>query len=137
MITIHDDGQQKYKMTFSAPGTGWKGYSVHAFGLRAVKLAIDHHMANPSHNRGAVKACPLCQMMKAEEKKSKRYFIVAPSGSAPDSDKRHDICETTEKGSFGDIYDQDLFTVVGRRQSLVAAKRYVKSRYGVTRPAVV
>ena len=52
-------------MTFSNPGSGWRGYSVQARSVDEVKTAIDHHLGNYLGNKhsGAMKSCPLCRDM--------------------------------------------------------------------------
>jgi hypothetical protein len=66
----------------------------------------------------------------------RRIFIVAPASTAPETDKRHDICTTGKRGKLSDIYMNDEYTVVDSRQSLDAARRFAWS-IGAKRPKVL
>jgi len=65
----------------------------------------------------------------------KRIFIVTPNGENTD-DHRHDICTTSSRMGFLDVYGADLYEVVGIRQSLKAAIR-LAGKHGSKRPAVI
>jgi len=62
MVTIRPQAEG-YKMTFSNPGSGWRGYSHHARTLAEVKCALDHYFgATPGHGSKPLAAeCPLCR----------------------------------------------------------------------------
>ncbi|MBE3039670.1 MAG: hypothetical protein IMZ62_12780 [Chloroflexi bacterium] len=77
MITIErgggGSGGNGFKMSFKAPGMGWRGYSVIAHGLREVNLAVQHYMGGKEGGLhvGERKHCPLCELIQRETKKDK------------------------------------------------------------------
>jgi len=61
MITISHQ-ENGYKVKVSWPGTGQRGYNVHANDIDAIHEVIDHYYAhNGGHAREPVETCPLCQ----------------------------------------------------------------------------
>jgi hypothetical protein len=59
VIERHDD--EKFKMKLTAPGTGWRPFSVVAENLAECHAAIDHYHAQPHDKSG----CPLCRRDKS------------------------------------------------------------------------
>jgi len=55
MITI-TQVFDKYKMKFSAPGMGWRGFSVVIGNMQQMHTALDHYHGQPHEQAG----CPLC-----------------------------------------------------------------------------
>lgn len=67
MITIRPV-YNDYKMLFSNPGSGWRGFSVMAKSIDEVHAAIDHHH-NRKHDHTK---CPLCRLQDKEAKSPKK-----------------------------------------------------------------
>lgn len=65
-ITNHNNG---YKLKFSNPGTGTRGFTAFAVDLTETKIALDHYYGKPLH---AKNNCPLCREMEREEQKRPR-----------------------------------------------------------------
>jgi hypothetical protein len=63
MITIERDGNG-FKMKFSAPGTGWRGFSAHARSVEEIHVAINHYYGIDGHIAGTRDDCPLCRRTK-------------------------------------------------------------------------
>jgi hypothetical protein len=73
MIKIEDNAKfagKKFKVTFSSPGSGLRGYSVYAADLDEVHEAINHHHNHGpragQHDDGRIDHCPLCRQMRDE-----------------------------------------------------------------------
>ena len=63
MIAITQEGNE-YKMKFSWPGTGYRGFSVYAYDIDEIHEAIDHHYLHGDHRAGTrIEECPLCREM--------------------------------------------------------------------------
>ena len=61
MITISHQGNG-YNVKVSWPGTGQRGYNVHARTVDALHEVIDHYYMHNGHSlREPVETCPLCQ----------------------------------------------------------------------------
>ena len=62
-----------YKVKFSEPGTGWRGFSTTAQNLNEVNIALDHYMGGTpkavSHALDSVEDCPLCRDHRWKNKK--------------------------------------------------------------------
>ncbi len=69
MIQIAASGNG-FEMKFSAPGTGWRGFKVHAQSVQEVHEAIDHHFVaaigavREQHTTSERENCPLCRLAK-------------------------------------------------------------------------
>ena len=64
MLTITRDGNG-YKVAASAPGTGWRGFSVHAKNIEEIGECVEHFYrpsgaAGLPHSNSAVPDCPMC-----------------------------------------------------------------------------
>jgi hypothetical protein len=76
MTTIKHDGGG-YEMKFSAPGTGFRSYKVHAKNVKEMQEALEHHYgggpsgAKSHHTENGRKGCPLCRMSREEAKKKR------------------------------------------------------------------
>ena len=64
MVTINPEGNG-YKMRFSNPGSGMRGFSTTARDLDEVKAALDHYTGNEK-TKGRAK-CPLCRDIAARK----------------------------------------------------------------------
>ena len=63
MITISQH-YNKWRMKFSYPGTGTRGYSVDAENFAEIVSALEHHLVppgHPSHCTTERRDCPLCR----------------------------------------------------------------------------
>lgn len=67
MITI-SPSNNRYKMKFSNPGSGWRGYSVEARSIDEVHTLLDHHYARP-HDQAN---CQFCKKEREESAKQAR-----------------------------------------------------------------
>jgi hypothetical protein len=71
MIQITASGSG-YEFKFSAPGTGWRSFKVHARSVQEVHEAIDHHLvaatgeARQQHTNSERENCPLCRLAQSE-----------------------------------------------------------------------
>lgn len=65
-----------------------------------------------------------------------RVFIVAPSSYFPE-DKRHDVCTHNGSLAVATAYEIDAFELMRSFQSLAAAERYAKKKFGVERVKVI
>lgn len=61
MITIRPQ-YNKWRVLFSAPGTGWRGFSILVTRASAMHAAIDHYHGRQHKAKG----CPLCQRKDGE-----------------------------------------------------------------------
>ena len=61
MTTIDHYGQG-FRVRFSFPGTGCRGYKILARDLAEVELALRHHYSC-AHASCETKACPLCRLV--------------------------------------------------------------------------
>lgn len=67
MICIEADGYGGYKVKVSEPGTGSRGYSVHANDYKEAIRAVEHYYHKPYHDwKKPPKNCPFCRRMKEE-----------------------------------------------------------------------
>jgi len=67
MITIRPV-YNEFKITFSNPGSGWRGYSVMARNVNEIHKTIDHY--HRTNNHGILDTdCPLCRMEMEEARK--------------------------------------------------------------------
>jgi hypothetical protein len=75
MITIRPV-YNEFKITFSNPGSGWRGYSVMARNLDEVHMAIDHYHRMSTlvkvEHQGKNEKCPLCRLEMEEARKRGR-----------------------------------------------------------------
>ena len=73
MLTITSDGNG-YKVKASAPGMGWRGFSVKARDLAEVHLAVTHYYgtgdtgADAHHCNSGVDNCPMCRDTRSKVK---------------------------------------------------------------------
>jgi hypothetical protein len=65
MVTI-ENYNNGYRLKFSNPGTGTRGFSVKAADLTEVKIALDHYYDKPTH---AASNCPLCREVERDERR--------------------------------------------------------------------
>ena len=74
MVKIERHGNG-YKVKFSEPGTGWRGFSTIAQDLDEVKVSLDHYVGGSpksvSHALDSVESCPLCRDHRCKAKKKK------------------------------------------------------------------
>ena len=73
MVKITREGNG-FKMLFSDPGSGRRGFSTRARDLAEVKAAIDHYLGGegnlPDYNPNVpVDGCPLCRDIEAKKPK--------------------------------------------------------------------
>lgn len=54
-----------YKMRFSNPGTGWRGFSVQAGSVEEVQTAVEHYYRG---HAASVPGCPLCRTIRTLER---------------------------------------------------------------------
>lgn len=73
MITIRPV-YNEFKITFSNPGSGWRGYSVMARDIPEVHRALDHYHRTGDH-KGTWQPsdnCPLCRLEKEQASKRRK-----------------------------------------------------------------
>jgi len=62
MITIRPI-YNRNKITFSNPGSGWRGFSVMANNIAEIRAALSHYRME-KHNK---RKCPLCRLEQQEK----------------------------------------------------------------------
>jgi hypothetical protein len=64
MVTIEHNGNG-YRMKFSNPGTGARGFSVKVADVVEMKICLDHYYGNGIH---AKNHCPLCREVERKQR---------------------------------------------------------------------
>jgi hypothetical protein len=66
MVTI-ENYNNGYRMKFSNPGTGTRGFSVQVADVIEMKIALDHYYGKSLHARSH---CPLCREVERKQKRA-------------------------------------------------------------------
>jgi len=61
-MTTIENNRQGFRVRFSFPGTGSRGYAVQARDVKEIELALRHHYDH-AHTNCETKACPLCRLV--------------------------------------------------------------------------